>query len=158
MILSFFPTQLNISTSIFYASAKNISMIKRFFLYGIAGWGIEIIWTGIGSLIGGDMRLSGYSSLWMFFIYGSAVFLERIHDFIARWPWMIRGIIWVLLIWSIEYTSGFLLDSVLGIRPWYYTDRLAVNGYITLAYAPAWFVAGIAFERLHRSFDRLGIA
>ena len=133
-------------------------MMKRFFFYGIAGWGIEIIWTGLGSLISGDLRLSGQSTLWMFFIYGCAVFLERIHHLIARWPWFLRGMLWVLLIWSIEYTSGFLLYTILGVHPWYYTDRLAVNGFITLSYAPAWFVAGMVFERLHKNLDNLGVA
>ncbi len=136
----------------------NQDMMKRFFLYGIAGWGIEIIWTGIGSFISGDLTLLGHSNLWMLFIYGCAIFLEPIHHAIAHRNWFVRGVVWVLLIWSIEYTSGFLLHKILGVYPWYYTDRLAVNGLITLAYAPAWFVAGIAFERLHRALDNYGIA
>ncbi len=133
-------------------------MLKRFFFYGIAGWGIEIIWTGLGSLIGGDLRLLGHSNLWMFLIYGSAIFLEPIHHAIARWHWIFRGLIWVLLIWVIEYASGLILYMVLGVHPWYYTDRFAVNGIITLAYAPAWFVAGMVFERLHTNLDNYGIA
>ena len=94
----------------------------------------------------------------MFFIYGSAVFLEGIHDRIEQWPWFIRGIIWMLLIWGIEYISGFLLDALFGIQPWHYTGSLAINGYIRLDFAPVWFAAGLAFERLHRSLDRFGIA
>jgi len=137
---------------------KSISMIKRFLLYGFVGWGIEVFWTGLGSLITGDLKLSGHSSLWMFFIYGSAVFLEGIHDRIEQWPWFIRGIIWMLLIWGIEYISGFLLDALFGIQPWHYTGSLAINGYIRLDFAPVWFAAGLAFERLHRSLDRFGIA
>ncbi len=133
-------------------------MLKRFLFYGIFGWGIEIIWTGLGSLLGGDLRLLGHSNLWMFLIYGCAVFLEPIHHTIARWPWLLRGLLWVLLIWCIEYSSGLLLYLVLGVHPWYYTDRFAVNGLITLAYAPAWFVAGMVFELLHGNLDRYGVA
>lgn len=143
---------------IYYLRVWNLVMIKRFFFYGIAGWGIEIIWTGVGSLISGDLRLLGHSNLWMFFIYGCAIFLEPIHHAIARRHWFFRGVLWVLLIWCIEYASGFLLHTILGVYPWYYTDRLSVNGLITLAYAPAWFVAGIVFERLHRALDNYGIA
>lgn len=133
-------------------------MIKRFFFYGIVGWGIEIIWTGLGSLIGGDLRLQGYSSLWMFLVYGCAIFLEPIHHAIAQWPWFSRGLLWVLLIWVIEYASGLIFYLILGVHPWYYTDRLAVNGMITFAYAPAWFVAGMVFERIHAGLDSYGFA
>jgi uncharacterized membrane protein len=133
-------------------------MIKRFFFYGIVGWSNEIIRTGLGSLISGDIRLLGYSNLWMFLVYGCAIFLEPIHHAIIRWPWFSRGLIWVLLIWIIEYTSGLILYQILGVHPWYYTDRLAVNGMITLTYAPAWFVAGMVFERLHTGLDSYGFA
>jgi uncharacterized membrane protein len=134
-------------------------MLKRFIFYGLAGWGIEMFWTGMGSLLlNGDPTLSGYSNLWMFFIYGSAVFLEPLHHRISRWNWLLRGLFWVLVIWTIEYASGFLLYKVLGAYPWYYSDKLAVNGLITFAYAPAWFVAGLIFEKFHRSLDQYGIA
>lgn len=133
-------------------------MLKRFLFYGIAGWGIEIIWTGLGSLISGDLRLLGHSNLWMLLIYGCAIFMEPIHHAIARWHWFFRGLLWLSVIWGIEYASGMLLYLILGVHPWYYTDRFAINGMITLAYGPAWFVAGMGFERLHASFDNYRIA
>lgn len=133
-------------------------MLKRFLLYGIAGWGIEIVWTGLGSLISGDLRLMGYSNIWMFFIYGCAVFLEPIHDIIHNWHWFARGSIWVVIIWGVEYASGSLLYLVLGVHPWLYSGPFAVDGLITLAFAPAWFAAGLLFERLHYRLDSLGIA
>lgn len=133
-------------------------MLKRFLFYGIAGWGIEIIWTGLHSLVVGDLRLVGHSNLWMFFIYGCAIFLEPVHHAITRWSWLFRGLLWVLIIWGIEYASGFILHQILGVYPWRYTDRLSINGFITLSYAPAWFVAGMVFERLHRTLDNYGIA
>ena len=133
-------------------------MIKRFFIYGITGWGMEIIWTGLNSLISGDLTLEGFTNLWMFFIYGSAVFLESVHDVISGWSWILRGVVWVIIIWGIEYTSGLILVSVLGIYPWHYTGRFAVNGLIRLDYGPAWFVAGLIFERIHRTLDLYEIA
>ncbi len=128
-------------------------MIKRFIVYGFIGWGIEIIWTGFSSMLQGDLRLGGFTSLWMFFIYGSAVFLEPIHDIIYKWTWLIRGSLWVLIIWGIEYTSGFILLNVLGIYPWSYNGHFAVDGLIRLDYAPAWFIAGLIFERVHYKLD-----
>jgi hypothetical protein len=133
-------------------------MLKRYFFYGLVGWGIEIIWTGAHSLISGDLRLLGQSNIWMFFIYGCAVFLEPIHHAIKGWHFMARGLLWIIIIWSIEYASGWLLYTILGVYPWYYSDFLAVNGLITFAYAPAWFIAGMVFEGLHKGLDNIGIA
>lgn len=132
-------------------------MLKRFLIYGIIGWGIEIIWTGMSSIFSWDLRLIGYSNIWMFFIYGSAVFLEPLHDIINRWNWFIRGVLWVVTIWGIEYSSGLLLYTILGVHPWIYTGPLAVDGFISLAYAPAWFIAGMVFERIHHTLDSYGI-
>ncbi|MCX7711171.1 MAG: putative ABC transporter permease [Clostridia bacterium] len=133
-------------------------MIKRFFIYGILGWGMEIFWTGMSSLIGGDLRLIGYSNLWMFFIYGLAVLLEPIHDIIRSWSWLFRGVIWVVMIWGIEYASGLILFKILGVYPWYYAGPFAVDGIVNLSFAPAWFVAGLLFEWVHRTLDTYEIA
>jgi uncharacterized membrane protein len=73
-------------------------MVIRFILYGFLGWILEIIFTGSGSLLRGSISLTGYTYLWMFPIYGLAVFLEPIHDGIRKAPWPIRGLIWVALI------------------------------------------------------------
>jgi hypothetical protein len=140
------------------SSTENSNMLKRFAIYGLIGWSTEIAWTGLESLINGDLRLLGYSSIWMFFIYGCAVFMEPIHDTIAGWNWFFRGIVWLVIIWGMEYSSGLLLYLVLGVHPWLYTDRMAVDGLVTLAFAPAWFAAGLMFERIHRTLDAWHVA
>jgi uncharacterized membrane protein len=132
-------------------------MIKRFFLYGIIGWSMEIVWTGFYSLMNGNMALEAYTSLWMLFIYGSAVFLEPLHDLIQDWNVALRGIIWVIIIWGIEYSTGKILLGILNVYPWQYFGKFAVEGLVRLDYAPAWFVAGLLFERVHVTFDRLKI-
>lgn len=133
-------------------------MIKRFIIYGLLGWSIEVFWTGLSSLLNGDLRLGGYSNLWMFFIYGCAVFLEPIHDIIYKWRWIARGFIWLLIIWGLEYTSGFIMGNVLGIFPWVYTGAYTIDGLIRLDFAPAWFAAGILFERVHKTLDMYNVA
>lgn len=135
-----------------------MNMGKRFFIYGLLGWSMEIIWTGIHSVLTGDLKLYGYTSLWMFLIYGSAVFLEPIHDVIRGWRWMARGLIWLVIIWGIEYTSGLIIVSALNIHPWFYSGPFAVDNLVRLDYAPAWFVAGLIFERVHKTLDIYNIA
>ena len=134
-------------------------MLKRFIIYGLIGWSMEIIWTGSGSFfLSKDITLHAYTNLWMFFIYGSAVFLEPVHDVISGWRWPLRGVIWVVIIWGMEYTSGILMTYLLGINPWTYTGPFAIDGIVRVDYAPAWFIAGLIFERIHHSLDRFGIA
>ena len=124
--------------------------ICRFIIYGLIGWCVEVFWTGMGSLLTGDIKLTGQTYLWMFPIYGLAVFLELIHNKIRDWPIILRGLLYTLLIFSIEYLTGWFLQSTIGLCPWDYSDtRFSLNGFIRLDYAPAWFTAGILFEMLH---------
>lgn len=139
-------------------NVENKSMVRRFLIYGLVGWSMEIIWTGLHSMVTGDLTLQGYTSIWMFFIYGCAIFLEPIHDTISRWRWPIRGLIWVVIIWGIEYTSGSIFVNVLGVSPWFYTGPFAVDNLVRIDYAPAWFAAGLIFERIHKILDVYGIA
>jgi len=131
-------------------------MLIRFFIYGLIGWGMEIFWTGFASAFSGDRRFTGRTYLWMFPIYGFAVFLEPIHDLILGWPFILRGGVWVIIIYAMEYSSGWLIKSTIGECPWNYgNEKYAVKGLIRLDYAPAWFVAGLIFERVHIVLDRV---
>lgn len=125
--------------------------LVRFALYGLMGWGLEILWTGMGSAIRGDVRLAGTTYLWMFPIYGLAVFLEPLHERLRSWPWYFRGMAWVLAIWAIEYATGGAIRLVTGVSPWDYTGstRWQLNGLIRLDMAPVWFVTGLLFEHAH---------
>lgn len=113
-----------------------------------------MLWTGLGSLLKGSPDLMGHTSLWMFFIYGLAAFiLEPIHNKISDWKWYVRGLVWTVVIFGIEFVSGMLL-GLLGISAWHYTGPFAVLGVIRLDYAPAWFVAGMVFEWVHNTLLR----
>lgn len=112
---------------------------------------MEIFWTGMGSLLKGDPSLQGVSYLWMFPIYGLALFLEPIHEWVRELPWYVRGVIWTVVIFSIEFIAGLIIKFTVGIIPWDYTGEslYQVYGLIRLDYAPAWFTAGLLFEKLH---------
>jgi len=131
-------------------------MIYRFIFYGLLGWGLEVFWTGLGSAIKGDVRLSASTYLWMFPIYGLAIFMEPLHDRVRSWPWPLRGFLWLLVIWAIEYSTGGIIRLVTGVSPWDYTghSRWQIDGLIRLDMAPVWFVAGLIFERVHDFLTR----
>lgn len=133
-------------------------MGKRFIIYGLTGWCLEVFWTGLGSLFHGDVKLSSQTYIWMFLIYGLAVFLEPIHDRIRKWPVALRGGVYSILIFSIEYATGTLLRIFIGVCPWDYSDSpFSVNGIIRLDYFPVWFVTGLLFERAHDYLDKVRV-
>lgn len=130
-------------------------MRKRFIFYGLAGWCVEVFWTGFMSLLKGDVMLSSYSSLWMFFIYGLSVFLEPIHNRIRHIHYIGRGLTYTCLIFIGEFLSGGLL-TLFGACPWDYSDSpLSILGLVRLDYAPVWFSTGLLFEILHNYLIKL---
>ena len=118
----------------------------------------EIFWTGLGSLVHGDIKLTAWTYMWMFPIYGSAVFLEPMHNKIRGWPLILRGGVYTLLIFTIEYSCGWLLRHLLGVCPWDYGHSLlSINGLIRLDFAPVWFCLGLIFEKVHDMIDKISI-
>ncbi len=113
----------------------------------------------MGSMLHGDWALRGYSYLWMLPIYGATVFFEPVHDRVRAYPWYYRGLIWLALIWVLEYVSGWFLSLLIGQAPWNYAakTKLHINGFIRLDYAPVWFAAGLIFERIHDYLDSLRV-
>ena len=122
-------------------------MITRFFIYGIAGLVIEVLWTSMGAMRRGDRRLTGYTYLWMLPIYGSAVFLEPVCISIMNLPVFMRGIIYMVCIFAAEFAAGYGLEKLIGVCPWDYSGcRYSVFGFIRLDYASCWFAVGLMFE------------
>lgn len=123
----------------------------RFLIYGLLGWGLEVFWTGFESAMAGDIRMASRTYLWMFPIYGLALFLEPIHDAIRRYPWLLRGMVWVVIIFTLEYSTGWLIRAVTGQSPWNYSglSRWEIDGLIRLDMAPLWFITGLIFEQVH---------
>lgn len=123
----------------------------RFLIYGLIGLTLEVLYTGLASLLKGDWSMQGFTFLVMLPIYGLAIFLEPVHNKIRPQPWWLRGLIYLALIWGIEYLTGWVLSLILGSCPWTYRDPLNVNGLITLRMAPEWFLSGLGFEFIHDS-------
>jgi len=133
----------------------NICMIIRFVVYGIIGWSMEVLWTGIGSLLKKNFLATSTTSIWMFFIYGSAALFAPMIEFIIPLPMFFRGLIYMLCIFIVEYIAGMAMKSA-KICPWDYSaSKYSVQGVIRLDYAPAWFGAGLVFEFVYLRFFRL---
>ena len=120
---------------------------------------MEIVFTSMESILSGDMRLMGRTSLLMFPIYGMGAMLGPICRSLDVWLGdadriCLRDKVWrhgmndMVLIFLAEYLSGSILKRQ-GICPWDYSGRLFnVDGLIRLDFAPCWFGAGLLFEWL----------
>ncbi|MFZ7103049.1 MAG: putative ABC transporter permease [Peptococcaceae bacterium] len=136
-------------------SIQTNNMLKRFLFYGTLGWITEVMWTGLGSLLQGKWTLDSHTYLWMFPIYGLAVFLEPVHEEIRSGRWWVRGLVYMVLIFAIEFSTGYLLTAFIGQCPWDYSGSFfSWRGFIRLDYAPVWFTAGLLFEQIHDQFVR----
>lgn len=131
-------------------------MLKRYIIYGFTGLIVEIFWTGLGSLLLGNFALTGHTYIWMFFIYGLGVFLEPVHDRIRGGHILLRGTIWAILIFSIEFTTGYFLKLIIGRVPWDYSSltNYTLWGIIRFDYFPVWFILGLIFEKYHDYLDK----
>lgn len=130
-----------------------LDALTRTYLLASVGVGLEVAFTGLSSLRKRDRRLTGHSYLWMFPVYGLAYPL-------FAWAWPVlgdlpllgRGLCYVPACFAVEYASGWLLRRLVGECPWetgYRAARWGVHGLVRLDYAPAWFLAGLLFERLY---------
>ena len=131
-------------------------MWKRFVIYGLLGLCAEVLWNGFGAMLKGDVLLRGTTCIWMFPIYGLAIFLEPVHNRIKHLPLILRGGIYMILIFAVELVSGLLLRLILGTCPWNYVNKgMSLYGIITLDYAPVWLLVGMAFEKIHDTIIRI---
>ena len=112
---------------------------------------VEVLFTGLASVLGGDRAAAAQTSLWMHPIYGgTALALEEVQRRMRRAPRATRALASVGVIYAAEYGSGWLLRKLLGKCPWDYGGHgLEVHGLIRLDYAPAWFGLALLFEPLH---------
>ena len=125
-------------------------MKKRFIICGAIGWCVEILWTGLNSLISGRFKLIGQSSLWMFPIYGCAALIEPLSKLYRKCNVFIRGIVYMLHIFFAEFISGTILQKF-GMCPWDYSGTpYNIDGIIRLDYAPLWFGLGLFYEFLFK--------
>ena len=120
-----------------------------FLIFAIVGVAHEVFWTSILYSIKNKNRLlKGRSSLWMFLIYGGVAFIILFGLWLySGYPWWLRGLMYMMMIYIWEYSSGFILKKF-KMCPWDYskTRKFNINGLICLEYAPIWFLEGLLAE------------
>lgn len=128
-----------------------IEHIFFFVLFGILGISAEIFGTSIHSFIKKkDKAFRGHSSLWMFFIYGSSYFIILFAtSFFMNFNILIRGLIYMILLYALEFGSGFILKKFKAM-PWNYSKlKYNFKGIVCIECAPLWFAGGIILEKIY---------
>lgn len=145
------------------AGGQRLGLLGRFIIYGLVGWCIECLFTSVLDLAtgAGDLRLRGYSYLWMHPIWGVGLLLgERLTLSLqrARLSRATRALVGVVLCFSVEYVAGAGLLALIGRCPWDYTaSPWNVNGLIRLDYAPFWWLCCWFVESLASFVRRVRI-
>ncbi len=132
------------------------SLLLKMFLFACVGVTLEVVFTAFADLPKTKtMRLMGYTYVWMLPIYSMVpillqFLLPRIEGLILP----IRLLIYVAILYAVEYTTGWILRKILGACPWeagYQDKQWSVHGLIRLDYAPVWALLCLIFESLYKT-------
>jgi uncharacterized membrane protein len=142
---------------------QRLGLLGRFAVYGLVGWCIECCFTSVVDLAtgAGDLRLMGYSYLWMHPIWGVGLLLGEhlslaLHR--ARLSRATRAFVGMAVCFAVEYSTGALLVALIGRSPWDYSaSPWNVHGLIRLDYAPFWWLCGWVYEPLASFIRRVRI-
>ena len=100
--------------------------------------------------------LTGKTYVWMFPVYVLIpILLGPLKKLLKEQHLIIRLLIYVLIIYAIEFSSGFLLEQLTGKCPWEYTSGWEIMGYIRLDYFPSWLFFAYILETLYSYLDEL---
>ena len=131
-------------------------MLLPILLYALLGLGVEVIYTAVYAAAEAavdqtpvDGTLQGHTYLWMMPIYGlGGLLFEVVFRLVEGWHWSVRGLLYTIGIFAVEYVAGWVIEKMTGTIPWDYSERRwHVHGKIRLDYAPVWFCFGLFLER-----------
>jgi uncharacterized membrane protein len=137
--------------------------LLRFYLWGTLGLSTEIFFTAMVAMYHSlrdhtkpDWGLSGHTFVWMFFIYGSGALLFSLgYKHLRGFHLLLRIFLVAIVIFMVEFVTGFVLDKLTGHCPWQYTSRWNIMGYIRLDYLPVWMIFAYIIERADEQFEKM---
>ena len=139
---------------------KKLFQLLFFACFGMTA---EIFFVAFSNLISNTpfcneplYSLTGKTYVWMFPIYAFIPFLFKlIYNKIARFPLLLRLLIYTIIIFSVEFASGLLLKQITGKCPWEYTSGYHVCGFIQLEFTPFWMFFAFIIEYLYLFIEKL---
>jgi hypothetical protein len=129
-------------------------MLLRVVLFSCIGVAFEVVFTALLEYPDKkDVRLMGYSYIWMFPIYALIpFFMGFLYPRFGPWVLPARLGLYVAILLAVEYATGWLIRKATGKCPWednYYGRKWAIHGLIRLDFIPSWALACYLFERIY---------
>ncbi len=126
-----------------------LELLSKMLVWGLIGLLIEIIFTGLHNVvIDRNLRAMGTTYLWMLPVYGlGAEALALLRDGIQN-AWVFVPLA-VVAIYAIEFSTGWILEKVIGRCPWDYGNaRFGIMGLVRLDYLPFWLGVALLFDQI----------
>jgi len=135
---------------------RKLNHLEKLAIYGALGLVVEVFFTAISEP---TIILEGHTYIWMIPVWASGVSaLEFVGSLLQQRSWIIRGFLYTLICFSVEFLWGIFFSAVVGVIPWDYSYAdWNIHGIIRLDYMPFWFCAGLASEKLIALTNRLHI-
>lgn len=133
----------------------------QFIILGVIGITAEVFFTAIKDFAKTrHLRLHGFSFIWMFPLYGLlSIVFPIVSPWIAHYSWLIRGTIYMMGIYLVEFIAGWTLTTLTGDHIWNYSHHpFHLRGQISLWYAPVWFFVGLIVERYYPWLIKASVA
>ncbi|KAM9311720.1 transmembrane protein 229A [Gastrophryne carolinensis] len=143
-------------------AGRRLPLLLRFIFFGMHGFLDEVFFTSVfNALEKPGSPLSGHTSLWSFFMYGScSLLVEKLYCVLAverGWPLWRRLPVYIAAAYTWELCWG------LGLRAWdacswdYSHYPLNFMGLVTLLYLPGWLLLSFYQDLLSRLLLRVRI-
>jgi uncharacterized membrane protein len=129
-------------------------MLLKMILFGCVGVALEVVFTALTAPAEKrSIRLLGYSYIWMLPIYATTpVLLNFLYPRLIPIWLPARLAVYVVVLFFVEYISGWILRTTTGTCPWeagYRGHRWAIHGLVRLDFAPSWAVAAFILEKIY---------
>jgi hypothetical protein len=130
-----------------------------FLIFSFFGVGIEVLFSSIHDYIRNkDISFKGRSYLWMFPLYGIwGLVIGLLYGLIEAVPFILRGFIYLAVIFIGELSYGYFLKLIIKKCPWEYKGRWTIKGVVNLLYLPFWLIFGYISEMIYRGFVSITI-
>jgi hypothetical protein len=130
-----------------------------FLIFSFFGVGIEVLFSSIHDYIRyRDISFKGRSYLWMFPLYGIwGLAIGPLYGLIEVIPFVLRGFVYLAVIFAGELSYGYLLKFIIKKCPWEYKGRWTIKGVVNLLYLPFWLIFGYVSELIYRGFISITI-
>jgi hypothetical protein len=136
-----------------------MEIIFKLAFFGALGLGIEVIFTSIAQARNPKKRnrqkLFGYSSLWYFPLYATFIpaTLYLLQTPLEGQYWLVRGVVYALVIHIGEFTTMGVLHVLNGESPSeseYKTSGRSIHGLTRPDFFPGFVLMGLIFEYFYR--------